>query len=175
MLRYIFITILILVSFATNLVWFVSSQRDFHIWSNYKQPPQINIWSVSINSESLVIRKWRDGGGLTRGNDESFRIAGLEYVRTCSCINGHNQKSCSKNNFTSRAVKIPLSLLTILLYAFLGITYLRSKRRREHKEEIRRLKNLCISCSYNLTGNISGICPECGTSIENANKILANP
>jgi hypothetical protein len=25
----------------------------------------------------------------------------------------------------------------------------------------------CTSCSYNLTGNVSGVCPECGTVIEN--------
>ena len=27
--------------------------------------------------------------------------------------------------------------------------------------------NQCRNCSYNLTGNISGICPECGTRISN--------
>ena len=24
----------------------------------------------------------------------------------------------------------------------------------------------CIACGYNLTGNVSGVCPECGTKIE---------
>jgi hypothetical protein len=28
--------------------------------------------------------------------------------------------------------------------------------------------NVCSHCSYNLTGNISGICPECGTRIAEA-------
>ncbi len=27
----------------------------------------------------------------------------------------------------------------------------------------RRLRHRCIHCSYNLTGNTSGVCPECGT------------
>ena len=30
----------------------------------------------------------------------------------------------------------------------------------------RRRKGLCIKCGYNLTGNVSGVCPECGTTIE---------
>jgi hypothetical protein len=34
---------------------------------------------------------------------------------------------------------------------------------------VRRLRkkppNQCIKCGYNLTGNISGICPECGTAM----------
>ncbi len=28
--------------------------------------------------------------------------------------------------------------------------------------------NCCAKCSYNLTGNVSGVCPECGTPIERA-------
>src|SRR5262245_38932526 len=27
-------------------------------------------------------------------------------------------------------------------------------------------KNRCHECTYNLTGNVSGVCPECGTKIE---------
>ncbi|UCE58285.1 MAG: hypothetical protein JSU63_12680 [Phycisphaerales bacterium] len=30
---------------------------------------------------------------------------------------------------------------------------------------IRRMRGVCIVCCYNLTGNVSGVCPECGTSI----------
>ncbi len=28
----------------------------------------------------------------------------------------------------------------------------------------------CMSCDYNLTGNVSGICPECGTAVRGAIK-----
>ena len=28
------------------------------------------------------------------------------------------------------------------------------------------LEGFCIECSYDLTGNVSGVCPECGTKIE---------
>jgi hypothetical protein len=31
--------------------------------------------------------------------------------------------------------------------------------------------NLCRQCSYNLTGNVSGRCPECGTAIPRAQPI----
>lgn len=30
----------------------------------------------------------------------------------------------------------------------------------------RRRDGLCVTCAYNLTGNTSGVCPECGTTIE---------
>lgn len=31
--------------------------------------------------------------------------------------------------------------------------------------ERRRLRGLCTQCEYDLTGNVSGVCPECGTRI----------
>jgi hypothetical protein len=30
----------------------------------------------------------------------------------------------------------------------------------------RRRAGLCVACSYDLTGNVSGVCPECGTKVE---------
>jgi hypothetical protein len=29
----------------------------------------------------------------------------------------------------------------------------------------RKLMNLCIACGYDLTGNVSGTCPECGEKV----------
>jgi len=41
----------------------------------------------------------------------------------------------------------------------------RPRRRRALEWEQR---GLCMRCSYDLTGNVSGVCPECGTKCENA-------
>lgn len=49
------------------------------------------------------------------------------------------------------------SLLGILACQLRG--YLRLRRLRQESS------NPCRKCSYNLTGNVSGICPECGTPI----------
>jgi hypothetical protein len=50
-----------------------------------------------------------------------------------------------------------------LLLAILPVVWLRRWRRD------RRLRNVghCRFCGYNLTGNVSGVCPECGKPIEN--------
>jgi hypothetical protein len=37
------------------------------------------------------------------------------------------------------------------------------------RQERRRMKHLCMMCGYNLTGNLSGLCPECGSAIPDAN------
>ncbi len=31
--------------------------------------------------------------------------------------------------------------------------------------ELRRARDVCLKCAYNLTGNVSGVCPECGTEV----------
>ena len=37
----------------------------------------------------------------------------------------------------------------------------------------RRRRGLCVRCAYDLTGNESGVCPECGASVEQARRIHA--
>ena len=32
----------------------------------------------------------------------------------------------------------------------------------ERPIDLRRAKGLCLHCGYDLTGNVSGVCPECG-------------
>ena len=35
-----------------------------------------------------------------------------------------------------------------------------------HRDRYSRRHNLCLNCGYDLTGNKSGVCPECGTPTE---------
>ena len=63
----------------------------------------------------------------------------------------------------------PLSTLWIaaaglLLSMYPTVTIIRGPLRRWR----RRRKGLCVECSYDLTGNVSGVCPECGARMETA-------
>jgi hypothetical protein len=40
---------------------------------------------------------------------------------------------------------------------------------------VKEVKLNCASCGYNLTGNVSGVCPECGTQSRNHISILSSP
>jgi len=58
-------------------------------------------------------------------------------------------------------------LLAVICYAvmFALTTHLLAVRRQAWLARRQRLANRCLYCDYDLTGNVSGVCPECGTDI----------
>ena len=57
------------------------------------------------------------------------------------------------------ATRIPCSFLVILLCAYPCFELLfAGPRRRRHRAR----HGLCLRCGYDLRGNVSGVCPECG-------------
>ncbi|UCC29748.1 MAG: hypothetical protein JSU86_16275 [Phycisphaerales bacterium] len=59
--------------------------------------------------------------------------------------------------------RLPVLSLVFALYPTLAL--IRGVVRNRRRWRRRRL-GLCFRCGYNLTGNVSGVCPECGTKIE---------
>jgi hypothetical protein len=57
-----------------------------------------------------------------------------------------------------RGFGIPLWMIFLLFAAYPIATFSRAPIRRWR----RRRKGLCVECGYDLTGNVSGVCPECG-------------
>lgn len=60
---------------------------------------------------------------------------------------------------------VPCAVITLVVWRLMG----RGRKKSEGSE-------LCGQCDYNLTGNVSGMCPECGTRIpeEKKNKLTAD-
>jgi hypothetical protein len=61
---------------------------------------------------------------------------------------------------TLRYVAIPMwmPLAILLVPPFLSV-------RRWRREQRAKMEGRCHTCGYNLTGNVSGTCPECGTAV----------
>jgi hypothetical protein len=53
---------------------------------------------------------------------------------------------------------LPIPALIVLTAGCLALTYLRLP--------VRRGPGDCVRCGYSLIGNTSGVCPECGTTIQ---------
>jgi hypothetical protein len=60
--------------------------------------------------------------------------------------------------------------LVVVVCLILPFYLLRSRRQHE-----RELRGECQACGYNLTGNVSGVCPECGTPIKSKTVPIKNP
>ena len=58
-------------------------------------------------------------------------------------------------------VHVPLWLPLLVFLVFPAVAFIRGPLRRwRHRRE-----GFCAECGYNLTGNVSGVCPECGERI----------
>jgi hypothetical protein len=56
--------------------------------------------------------------------------------------------------------RVPLWLIMVLAISLAGLPMLRTAKRRH-----RRRHGRCVKCGYDLTGNVSGACPECGRKL----------
>jgi hypothetical protein len=68
--------------------------------------------------------------------------------------------SCLGNCWCSH-VDMPIVFVLSLLLAYPSVAFVRGAMRRWR----RRRRGLCLKCGYDLTGNESGVCSECGTGI----------
>ncbi len=66
-----------------------------------------------------------------------------------------------KHTIIMKFYRAPVWLLPLPFAIYPTIVFVRGPYRRYR----RRKKGLCITCGYDLTGNESGVCPECGTKI----------
>ncbi len=60
-----------------------------------------------------------------------------------------------------RILMIPMWFVVTALLAYPAVAFIRGPCRRM----IRRWRGLCVACGYDLTGNESGVCPECATEV----------
>ncbi len=68
--------------------------------------------------------------------------------------------TASGRKLSSIELRFPHWLVAAIAMAFVTLAYARATRK-----YVRVRRNHCRTCEYDLTGNTSGICPECGTEV----------
>ncbi len=63
---------------------------------------------------------------------------------------------------TIDGIAVPHWAVCLVLLSYPSLAFVHGPLRRYR----RRRNGLCVKCGYNLTGNVTGVCPECGTEIE---------
>ncbi len=97
----------------------------------------------------------------------SYRGLPLPWLKTRPKLGPVRHWNPATLRATSR-VSLDRFLFDALFWS--GLTYciiflpLRDRTKRIQND--RRRRGLCIKCGYNLTGNTTGTCPECGTKFE---------
>jgi hypothetical protein len=111
-------------------------------------------WSITLTSSSLDILRI---GGPEPPTARDFTVlrtppsADVFYWKSGSIMAGHSN-ACAQLHLP---LWIPLACLAVVTGALPWVDY-----------RFRFAPGHCQNCGYNLTGNVSGRCPECGTPIE---------
>ena len=95
--------------------------------------------------------------GAPLPGEGSGPLLGFYYQRT-------GDDRYEAGTFVERNVYLPVWFLILLTLPYPIVIFVRGPYHR-YRRYRRRKKGLCLKCAYNLRGNVSGICPECGERI----------
>ena len=117
--------------------------RDGTIWLSY------GVFWESQPSGVEILRQGR-------------QMLNFSYWKISSWTGPQFSIPASPKCFDGYIVSSPIWFLFALFASYPTIAFIRGPLRRWR----RRRRGLCQNCGYDLTGNESGVCPECGTEIE---------
>jgi hypothetical protein len=135
---------------------------------------KIRGWLIRLHGTERAFIEVREGAGILSTCDPwlkadakveraDVRVAGFGY-------RSFGRSTCSPTSdrtfphYRLQDITVPLWFPSALFAAYPAIAFTRGPLRRWR----RRRKGLCVKCGYNLTGNVSGVCPECGIEVESS-------
>jgi hypothetical protein len=124
-----------------------------------------------VNRVNYFIRTFKGELGLQRHvgivtgsyvRPFQWDLAGVRYKNWISL---YSQSNWSREEYAVQELSIPIWLVTTLFAAYPIIAFARAIRHSRANRRAR-LSGFCTNCTYDLTGNVSGRCPECGEAIQ---------
>jgi hypothetical protein len=110
----------------------------------------IIVWyPVPMDTPESQVSKTAGPFRLSRYSGRSFAV---------DCFGASLERSDGTRN-ELLIIRLPALMLVPVLGGYPFLVLLQGPWRRSR----RRAKGLCVRCAYNLTGNVTGVCPECGT------------
>ncbi len=162
MIRKTIIVMLTLAAVASGVLWIVSPRHTR--WSGALRTDK-HAYHAMVRSGGIVLRRTptaahKDFGGwwVTAPTTRHHRFAGFMVTRR-NVTNGEPPKIVG----SALTVQLPLWAPLLVFATYPTIAFIRGPLRRWRA---RRKPNHCTSCGYNLTGNVSGVCSECGEKVD---------
>lgn len=109
---------------------------------------------VSVERGTLHLHHWQYEAPSTPPSSRRWKQLGFSFLT--------QPYTGRKPPHSFWKLEIPLWCPMALFVPYPAIAFIRGPLRRWR----RRRKGLCLACGYDLTGNMSGVCPECGTQIK---------
>jgi len=160
-IRKTIIVALMLATMATAGLWIASRMvtnkyaaradgQDRHGFNMFYRFPGGSVGCMSVEGEiiGMSITLLQSGEAV---QECRYYLGGFQLLI-------HAVPPVSENRFQMRALYIPFWFPLILFAAYPVIAFIHGSLRRRY----RRNHGLCLHCGYNLTGNVTGICSECG-------------
>jgi hypothetical protein len=168
MIRTAVIAVLSLFGIATAGVWVASYATLVYVGAAFSESA---CFFVKV-SEGDLVAWWLDRATSIRREGRTVWVR--DYVqevpvllRTSSELREegiYKRFECSRwryVNFWVTSLRFPLACLILVGLSYPTVVAIRGPLRRWR----RRRKGLCLKCGYDLTGNTSGVCPECGEAV----------
>jgi hypothetical protein len=136
-------------------------------------PPYAHRWETGFPPKDLIWPGWSKGEGdgrdyngwWTRKLESRCPPVGFALLHLWPL--GADDDAGFRNLFECRAVVVRDWLLASVLALLPAVQI--AKVALAHRRARNRPLDHCVRCDYDLTGNISGVCPECGTRIARLN------
>ncbi len=159
MLRILFIIFLSIATLLTAAGWYVRTVHPTAYWT-WQPLSSLDIsCDVQFGKATVSVTVWQVTARVPRyENLAAFTMPGISLrvgeFGTATLRPGGEKLATVVSLYVSPWV---LTGLTVLAWATLSVVSGRHRRR------FRRKRGLCVKCGYDLTGNESGVCSECGT------------
>ena len=159
MIRKAIITLLTLLALTSVAAWGTSHARSLTLIEGPDWRSSGPAWSASLRDGALRVSHGVECGYALQKKGRGYALQ----------IKGHRAFGfwylySFAGSFASPSmvdVRVPLWAPSVLFAGYPAAAFIRGPLRRWRRPR----KGLCVKCGYNLTGNTSGICPECGEGI----------
>ena len=161
MIRKVIVVVLVIVTVGSGTIGVITGSGLFN-WSydwkkgEWQTPHCKSLW-VGLGTKRMLAFNFVEFlDERPSSKDKNIQWPGWNYhYRVMQIENLYLQAHTLSISFI-----IPL-VISVLSAVYPTIAFIRGPLRRFR----RRRKGLCVKCGYNLTGNTTGICSECGTTI----------
>ena len=153
MIRTIAILLLSLGAIGSVILCISSVRRDKqlgHYWE-YRLENRIHSFLISVDGYRYCASYWKEDSNQKRAQENRITLLGFEYLARTS-------NTPTPTGLVTVRVSAPAWGPFLALAAYPTLAFIRGPLRRWR----RRKRGQCINCGYDLTGNESGTCPECG-------------